>query len=329
MKQNSTAGKGNAAVQEKEKKNPLSNLIAQVHRDSGSSKAEIFGQKKNNDKESSRSAATQASKNLSKSPDVSSLVTQVPRSISPRNENNREGTTTGKGKGRLGGLCGCVKRQESAATDKSPLLGSQRSEDEGKRTLVLDLDETLVHSSFRPVADASIIVTVEIEGKYHDIFVLKRPGVDIFLKEASRWYEIVIFTASLAKYADPLMDQLDPDNICAYRLFRESCTQWNGSYVKDLSRMGRHLDDIIILDNSPLSYVWQPDNAIPIRSWFDDFEDRELYDLIPILQALAMCSDIPQVLRQTIRGIDDPNKAQATLSKEQDANSSKKITGKR
>eukprot|EP01066_Platyproteum_vivax_P009334 Platyproteum_vivax@DN4099_c0_g1_i1.p1 len=253
--------------------------------------------------------------------DASSLLTQVSREGS---SNAAAGLVTqeheGKKGGRMGALCGCVKRQDSNAEciEQLPvLLGPQRAEDEGKRTLVLDLDETLVHSSFRPVPEASIIVTVEIEGKFHDIYVLKRPGVEKFLSETSKWYEIVIFTASLAKYADPLMDQLDPDNICAYRLFRESCTQWNGSYVKDMARMGRHLDDLIIIDNSPLSYAWQPDNAIPIRSWFDDFEDRELYDLIPILQALSMCSDIPAVLRQTIRGIEDPYPVSPTQNQQQ------------
>lgn len=67
-------------------------------------------------------------------------------------------------------------------------------------------------------------------------------------------YEIVIYTASLSKYADPLLDWLDPGSLCSHRLFREDCTFYNGIFVKDLSRLARNLKDTIIIDNSPASY---------------------------------------------------------------------------
>eukprot|EP00922_Rhytidocystis_sp_ex-Travisia-forbesii_P066154 GHVS01098224.1.p2 GENE.GHVS01098224.1~~GHVS01098224.1.p2 ORF type:complete len:322 (-),score=56.93 GHVS01098224.1:1768-2733(-) len=193
-----------------------------------------------------------------------------------------------------------LRLAEAANTQHGPFLEKQIGQDVGLKTLVLDLDETLVHSSFRPVAIAAFIVPVEIEGQTHDIYVCKRPGVDEFLQSMFRCYEIVIFTASLAKYADPLMDELDPSRLCTWRLFRESCTLINGSYVKDLSKLGRELKDTVIIDNSPNSYGLQPDNAIPIKSWFDDMNDRELSDLIPILEALARVDDIPSVMRQTL-----------------------------
>ena len=81
-----------------------------------------------------------------------------------------------------------------------------------------------------------------------DIHVVKRPGVDEFLKKMGALYEVVIFTASLSKYADPLIDLLDKDKICSYRLFRESCTMINGFYVKELKRMNRDMKSIILLD---------------------------------------------------------------------------------
>jgi carboxy-terminal domain RNA polymerase II polypeptide A small phosphatase len=61
-------------------------------------------------------------------------------------------------------------------------------------------------------------------------------------------YELVIFTASIPKYADPLMDILDKKKLCSYRLFRESCTMLSGYYVKELKRMNRSLKDVILLD---------------------------------------------------------------------------------
>jgi len=108
-----------------------------------------------------------------------------------------------------------------------------------------------------------------------------------FMKRMAELYEVVVFTASLAKYADPVLDKLDIHNVVDWRLFRESCTCVQGTYVKDMGRMGRELKKTIIIDNSPHSFAFNPENAIPCESWFDDYEDRELYDLIPILEGLA------------------------------------------
>lgn len=68
------------------------------------------------------------------------------------------------------------------------------------KTLILDLDETLVHSSFKPFNIRSdIILKIQIDGKIHDIHVLIRPGTSEFLEKLSSMYELVIFTASLSK----------------------------------------------------------------------------------------------------------------------------------
>lgn len=99
----------------------------------------------------------------------------------------------------------------------------------------------------------------------------------------SNYFELVIFTASLSKYADPLMNQMDPNAYCTMRLFREHCTYMDGIFTKDMSKLGRAPEDVILLDNSPAAYMLQPEQAIPIISWYDDMEDRQLYDLIPIL----------------------------------------------
>jgi RNA polymerase II subunit A small phosphatase-like protein len=118
-----------------------------------------------------------------------------------------------------------------------------------KKTLVLDLDETLVHSAFKKFDKGSdIILKIELEGRYHDIHVLVRAGVDEFLEKMSKHYELIVFTASLSKYAEPLVDRLDPKGVCYFRLFREHCTMINGAFVKDLKRLDRDLKDVIILD---------------------------------------------------------------------------------
>eukprot|EP00035_Acanthoeca_spectabilis_P020012 m.430728 g.430728 ORF g.430728 m.430728 type:complete len:245 (+) comp17208_c0_seq1:141-875(+) len=177
------------------------------------------------------------------------------------------------------------------------LLPPQAKEHEGKICLVLDLDETLVHSSFKPVPNADFVVPIEIDGQSHHVYVLKRPFVDQFLKAMEPLFEVVLFTASLSKYADPVTDLLDPDGVCRYRLFRQHCVFHRGTYVKDLSRLGRDLTHTVIVDNSPASYIFQPDNAIPCQSWFDNRSDTELRDLIPFFEDLAKVSDVTKVLR--------------------------------
>ena len=133
---------------------------------------------------------------------------------------------------------------------------------------------------------------VEIEGQICNVFVLVRPGAVDFLKRLEPFYELVIYTASLSKYADPLMDIMDKERVVSYRLFREHCTFFNGVFVKDLSLMGRDLKEIIIIDNSPNSYALQPENAFPILSWYDDPADRCLDQMIPLLENISTVDDV-------------------------------------
>jgi len=171
----------------------------------------------------------------------------------------------------------------------------------GKKTLVLDLDETLVHSSFKPIPNPDFIIPVEIEDQVHKVYVVKRPHVDQFLKSIGPTFEVVVFTASLSKYADPVLDLLDTYKVVDSRLFREACTCYKGNYVKDLNRLGRPIKHSLIVDNSPSSYLFHPENAIPVESWFDDENDTELLDLLPLLDTLAKCDDVRVVLEEARR----------------------------
>jgi len=170
----------------------------------------------------------------------------------------------------------------------------------GKKTLVLDLDETLLHSSFKPIANPDFVIPVEIEDQVHKVYVVKRPHVDQFLQRLGKLYEIVVFTASLAKYADPVLDLLDVHKVVRTRLFREACSNYKGNYVKDLSKLGRELNNVIIIDNSPPSYLFHPENAIPIETWFDDENDTDLLNLLPILEDLTKVENVRAHL-ETIR----------------------------
>ncbi|KAJ3009508.1 UNVERIFIED_CONTAM: hypothetical protein HDU68_002635 [Siphonaria sp. JEL0065] len=175
----------------------------------------------------------------------------------------------------------------------------------GKKCLVLDLDETLVHSSFKPVANADLIIPIDIEGTYHNVYVLKRPHVDSFLENLGKEFEIVVFTASMSNYANPVLDLLDTHKVIEHRLFREHCVFYNGAYVKDLTMLGRPIEDCIIVDNSAFSYAFQPENAVPCQSWYNDLEDDELLELQPFLMGLKTIPDVRTVLGAAGDSADD------------------------
>uniref|UniRef100_A0A6I8R1F0 protein-serine/threonine phosphatase n=1 Tax=Xenopus tropicalis TaxID=8364 RepID=A0A6I8R1F0_XENTR len=201
-----------------------------------------------------------------------------------------------------------IPKEETNATPKSDLLQCLQYQfyqipgtsllpevapkDKEKICMVIDLDETLVHSSFK------VTISYAFPFIIPQVYVLKRPYVDEFLERMGQLYECVLFTASLAKYADPVTDLLDKSGVFRSRLFREACVFHQGCYVKDLSRLGRDLKKTVILDNSPASYIFHPENAVPVQSWFDDMSDTELLSLIPIFEELSYSEDIYTSLGQ-------------------------------
>ncbi|KAJ7368254.1 NLI interacting factor-like phosphatase-domain-containing protein [Mycena albidolilacea] len=184
------------------------------------------------------------------------------------------------------------------------------------KTLVLDLDETLIHSTSRPMLygnsstgifglgafnrnkGSGRMVEVVLGGHSTLYHVYKRPFVDFFLRTVSGWYTLVIFTASMQEYADPIIDWLDAGRgILAHRLFRDSCTQLpNGSYTKDLTVVDPDLSRVCLIDNSPISYRVNEANGIPIEGWTHDPSDEALLDLLPVLDSLRFTSDVRRVL---------------------------------
>ncbi len=67
-------------------------------------------------------------------------------------------------------------------------------------------------------------------------------------------------------------------------------------YIKDMAWLGRDLKEIILLDNSPISYLFQPENGMPIKNWYDDRSDTELSCYVPILEKLAYVDDVRKYL---------------------------------
>jgi len=181
-----------------------------------------------------------------------------------------------------------------SSSSVSPLSVSSGSSEssgsyESKHTLILDLDETLVHCSKVPGENADFSFTVEYLSKKIEMFTWIRPGVEKFLCELSKSFsEIVVFTASQKIYADTIISHLDPENkYFGRRFYRDSCILKNGAFVKDLTKVSNNLDEIVIVDNSPVSYSLQPENGIPIKSFYTDKSDACLLTLIPLLKELT------------------------------------------
>ncbi|RWS14155.1 TFII-F-interacting CTD phosphatase: including NLI-interacting factor-like protein, partial [Dinothrombium tinctorium] len=178
-----------------------------------------------------------------------------------------------------------------------------------RKILVLDLDETLIHSHHdgvirqmvKPGTPPDFVLKVTIDRHPVRFFVHKRPHVDYFLDVVSQWYELVVFTASMEIYGAAVADKLDNSRkVLSRRYFRQHCTLDYGSYTKDLSAITNDLSSIFILDNSPGAYRAYPDNAIPIISWFSDPRDTALLNLLPVLDALRFTSDVRSVLSRNL-----------------------------
>ncbi|CAG9804790.1 unnamed protein product [Chironomus riparius] len=179
-----------------------------------------------------------------------------------------------------------------------------------RKTLVLDLDETLIHShhdglprnpSIKPGTPHDFSVSVVIDRHPVRFFVHKRPHVDFFLDIVSQWYDLVVFTASMEIYGAAVADKLDNGrNILNRRYYRQHCTPDFGSYTKDLSAICSDLNRIFIIDNSPGAYRRFPNNAIPIKTWISDPMDISLLSLLPLLDALRFTNDVRSVLSRNL-----------------------------
>ncbi|KAG9389704.1 NLI interacting factor-like phosphatase [Carpediemonas membranifera] len=196
----------------------------------------------------------------------------------------------------------CFKPQASSILELTPsanaLLGPRPTQFTNKKCLVLDLDETLVHSTLKPMDCPDFIVPVSVAGELHHFYVKKRPGVDAFLEYAGKHFEVVVFTASMPSYASPVIDMLDLTQTVSARLYRDSCRIVDGDYVKDLDVLGRPLGETLILDNSPISYKLHTPNALGIVTWVGAVEDVELRRVQGILETVNGMADIRPTLQE-------------------------------
>ena len=183
-----------------------------------------------------------------------------------------------------------------------------------KKILLLDLDETLIHADFDEEFfddksnkyDAIIKFKSKKEENYenfvdndstwcsrdleedetHSVGIFVRNGVNEFLKEVNKYFDVGIFTASVKEYADAVISFLDPENkLIKFKLYRSNCINFNDAFtIKDL-RIFKNVDlkKIILIDNSIYSFAAQINNGILINSFFNDKNDIELNNALEYL----------------------------------------------
>ena len=174
---------------------------------------------------------------------------------------------------------------------------------EGKKTVIFDLDETLVHCCENiEVMHPDVILPITFpNGEVVNAGINIRPYALECLKEVNKHFEVFVFTASHQCYANVVLDYLDPTGeLIHHRFFRDSCVNMNGIFIKDLRIFAnRNLSEMVLIDNASYSFAYQIDNGIPIISWHEDREDRELFNLIDYLQSLIDVEDIREVNVET------------------------------
>ena len=212
---------------------------------------------------------------------LASTETSTPRSIKSKNNKSRSKSKKKE-----------IKKEEkekapSPVIISDPFISEPMTKD---FCLVLDIDETISHT---------------MRLSFGNYFLL-RPGVIHLIKKLYNFYEIDIFTAAIKRYADNIVNKLDPnDNYIRYRFYREHCIYEGTKTVKKLVRIGRDLNKIIFVDNIKYNAKYNMDNLYHVSSWKDNVYDTEMIKLQDLLVDIIVNGTFKDDIRKGIAGKDD------------------------
>ena len=137
-------------------------------------------------------------------------------------------------------------------------------------TLVLDLDETLVHY-------------IEEKDRH---YVQVRPYAEYFISEMGKYFELVIFTSAEEEYANIVLDEIDKNKVIAHKLYRRHVEFIDGFCLKDLNKLGRDIKKVCIIDNDKNNFKLHEDNGIEIKEFLGEQDDNELDLLGDLLMSI-------------------------------------------
>jgi Dullard-like phosphatase family protein len=182
------------------------------------------------------------------------------------------------------------------------LLPPQDRRDRGKLTVVLDIDETLIHTTRKhEKVDSLDAFAIKV---FDEVFtVLKRPSLDLFLARAAEKYELISFTAGVEEYSKAVLLEIDPKGqYFKHCLFRQHCAQVSPTaIVKDLRILNRCATRMVLVDNTLSNFILQPENGVPITTFVDDAADNALNVLLEFLTCLEAAKDVRIPLRATFQ----------------------------
>eukprot|EP00746_Dinoflagellata_sp_MGD_P014434 gnl/MRDRNA2_/MRDRNA2_131626_c0_seq1.p1 gnl/MRDRNA2_/MRDRNA2_131626_c0~~gnl/MRDRNA2_/MRDRNA2_131626_c0_seq1.p1 ORF type:complete len:269 (-),score=36.43 gnl/MRDRNA2_/MRDRNA2_131626_c0_seq1:321-1127(-) len=198
---------------------------------------------------------------------------------------------------------------EASGSLLEPVAVSGRQLPPGCRlSVVLDLDETLIHTHYQPQRphDFQVLVPGRAAGSTVNAYVKKRPGVDAFLTWLhEEKFDLSLYTAGTSAYASAILKVLDPDRILGHRYCRDKCVKAPVPmvYWKDLQKVCKDLTRVVLVDNNPVCFHMQPDNGILIKDYFGDVDDIQSNDheLERIQKMLMKLADTPGDVRKILR----------------------------
>ncbi len=169
-----------------------------------------------------------------------------------------------------------------------------------KKLLLLDLDETLIHTDFEYKFDNhDIYLKLCNDDGNHDILPINiRPYVKEFLVFASKFFDIVIFTASKKEYAEVIVNFIDPERVLIKEIFdRSHCIIYKNLFLKFIDIFNIPAKECIIIDNSIFSFAYNLSNGILVTSFYNEKEDQDMVSVIELLETyLIKCHDVREVL---------------------------------
>jgi RNA polymerase II subunit A small phosphatase-like protein len=168
---------------------------------------------------------------------------------------------------------------------------------QSKKTLLLDLDNTLIYAS-KEIPDILDYTTVFFEkgGEYIVRYVIKRPGVLKFLKKLSKRFNLCVYTAAEEIYARKVIEATNISKYIYTLYDRSHCEKINKTgYLKNIWSLGFEQTQAVLIDDLVAQAKYQPENCIHMKPFEGEVSDRELYALYPFLQKLSTVEDVRSV----------------------------------
>jgi Dullard-like phosphatase family protein len=162
--------------------------------------------------------------------------------------------------------------------------------------LVLDLDETLIHSSGVQLENVAHFL------QYEGGFVYKRPDVDRFLAMIRPVFDLFVFTASEQAYADAILDVLCPWIDARHRMYWPSIEDVEGRFRKNLTLFNRGLKKVLLIDDSRVVYSFFPENVLLVKPWRGAPDDNELMTFVtPALEVCEKVTDVRSIIGKLVQ----------------------------